>query len=142
MSVSKTSSTTVDTTWLVNDLVGRVANVQQAVVLSADGLLVAASGGLNREDAEHLSAVSSGLHGLARGAGRRFGGGAVRQTIIEMDSGFLFVTAGGQGACLAVLADEEADVGLIAYEMTMLITRVGQHLSTPVRASARTAGRP
>jgi predicted regulator of Ras-like GTPase activity (Roadblock/LC7/MglB family) len=59
-----------------------------------------------------------------------------------MDSGFLFVTAGGLGACLAVLADEEADVGLIAYEMTMLITRVGQHLSTPVRASARAAGRP
>lgn len=140
--MSKSSSTTVDTTWLVNDLVGRVANVQQAVVLSADGLLMAASGGLSREDAEHLSAVASGLHGLARGAGRRFGGGAVRQTIIEMDSGFLFVTAGGQGACLAVLADEEADVGLIAYEMAMLITRVGQHLSTPVRANARAAGRP
>jgi predicted regulator of Ras-like GTPase activity (Roadblock/LC7/MglB family) len=140
--VSQRASTTVDTTWLVNDLVGRVANVQQAVVLSADGLLVAASGGLNREDAEHLSAVASGLHGLARGAGRRFGGGAVRQTIIEMDSGFLFVTAGGQGACLAVLADEEADVGLIAYEMAMLITRVGQHLSTPLRAPARAAGRP
>ena len=140
--MSQRASTTVDTTWLVNDLVGRVANVQQAVVLSADGLLVAASGGLSREDAEHLSAVASGLHGLARGAGRRFGGGAVRQTIIEMDSGFLFVTAGGQGACLAVLADEEADVGLIAYEMAMLITRVGQHLSTPLRAPARAAGRP
>ena len=139
--MAQRTNTTVDTTWLVNDLVGRVANVQQAVVLSADGLLVAGSGGLSREDAEHLSAVASGLHGLARGAGRRFGGGAVRQTIIEMDSGFLFVTAGGQGACLAVLADEEADVGLIAYEMAMLITRVGQHLSTPVRAHARAAGR-
>jgi predicted regulator of Ras-like GTPase activity (Roadblock/LC7/MglB family) len=127
--------------WLVNDLVGRVAHVQEAVVLSADGLLLAASGGLDREDAEHLSAVASGLHGLARGAGRRFGGGAIRQTIIEMDSGFLFVTAGGQGACLAVLAAEEADVGLIAYEMAMLVTRVGQHLSTPVRAQARVAGR-
>jgi predicted regulator of Ras-like GTPase activity (Roadblock/LC7/MglB family) len=140
--VSQRTSTAVDTTWLVNDLVGRVAHVQEAVVLSADGLLLATSGGLDREDAEHLSAVASGLHGLARGAGRRFGGGAVRQTIIEMDSGFLFVTAGGQGACLAVLADEEADVGLIAYEMAMLVARVGQHLHSPVRAHARVAGRP
>jgi predicted regulator of Ras-like GTPase activity (Roadblock/LC7/MglB family) len=139
--VSQRTSPTVDTAWLVNDLVNRVVHVQQAVVLSADGLLVAASGGLSREDAEHLSAVASGLHGLARGAGRRFGGGTVRQTIIEMDSGFLFVTAGGQGACLAVLAEEEADVGLIAYEMAMLVARVGQHFATPARAHARVAGR-
>jgi predicted regulator of Ras-like GTPase activity (Roadblock/LC7/MglB family) len=55
-----------------------------------------------------------------------------------MESAFLFVTAAGKGACLAVLAHEAADVGLIAYEMAMLVTRVGQYLSTPVR----NAGRP
>ena len=138
--MAQRTNTTVDTTWLVNDLVSRVANVQQAVVLSADGLLVAASGGLSREDAEHLSAVASGLHGLARGAGRRFGRGAVRQTIIEMESGFIFVTAGGNGACIAVLATEDADVGLIAYEMEMIVARVGQYLSTPARSTAATEG--
>ena len=126
----------VDITWLVNDLVDRVAHAQQAVVLSSDGLLIAKSAGLGREDAEHLSAVAAGMHGLARGAGRRFGRGGVRQTIIEMESGFLFVTAGGNGACLAVLGTEDADVGLIAYEMAMLVARVGQYLSTPVRAAA------
>jgi predicted regulator of Ras-like GTPase activity (Roadblock/LC7/MglB family) len=130
------TSAAVDISWLVNDLVDRVAHVQQAVVLSHDGILIAKSSGLSREDAEALSAVASGLHGLARSAGRRFNRGTVRQTIIEMESGFIFVTAGGDGACIAVLASEDADVGLIAYEMAMLVARVGQYLSTPVRSSA------
>ncbi len=138
--MAQRASTTVDISWLVNDLVERVAHVHQAVVLSHDGLLIAKSTGLSREDAEHLSAVAAGMHGLARGAGRRFGRGAVRQTIIEMESGFLFVTAGGNGACIAVLAAEDADVGLIAYEMEMIVARVGQYLSTPVRSSASAEG--
>jgi predicted regulator of Ras-like GTPase activity (Roadblock/LC7/MglB family) len=131
--VPQKTTATVDITWLVNDLVERVAHAEQAVVLSADGLLIAKSAGLGREDAEHLSAVAAGLHGLARGAGKRFGRGSVRQTIIEMEAGFLFVTAGGNGACLAVLGTEDADVGLIAYEMAMIVARVGQYLSTPIR---------
>ncbi len=125
-----------DLRWLLDDLVGRVKHAEQAVVLSADGLLVAASRGLTREDADHLSAVAAGFQSLARGAGRHFGGGSVRQTIIEMESAFLFVTAAGQGACLAVLAASDADIGLIAYEMAMMVTRVGQYLGTPLRADA------
>ena len=73
----------------------------------------------------------------ARGAGRRFGGGAIRQTVIEMESAFLFVTAAGQGACLAVLAIQHADIGLIAYEMAMLVTRVGKYLSAPARVTGQ-----
>jgi predicted regulator of Ras-like GTPase activity (Roadblock/LC7/MglB family) len=57
-----------------------------------------------------------------------------------MEAGFIFVTAGGNGACIAVLATEDADVGLIAYEMEMLVARVGQYLSTPVRSTAPTEG--
>ncbi|HEX6872929.1 MAG TPA: roadblock/LC7 domain-containing protein [Micromonosporaceae bacterium] len=138
--MTQKASAAVDITWLVNDLVERVAHVQQAVVLSHDGILIAKSGGLSREDAEHLSAVAAGLHGLARGAGRRFGRGGVRQTIIEMEQGFLFVTAGGNGACIAVLGTDDADVGLIAYEMAMLVARVGQYLSTPARTTAAVEG--
>jgi predicted regulator of Ras-like GTPase activity (Roadblock/LC7/MglB family) len=138
--VAQNTSSTVDLTWLVDDLVDRVDKAKQAVVLSADGLLMAASRGLQREDAEHLSAVASGFQSLARGAGRRFGGGAVRQTIVEMESAFLFVTAAGQGACLAVLAEQDADVGLIAYEMAMLVIRVGQYLTSPTRSSVGLPG--
>ncbi|MCW6008453.1 roadblock/LC7 domain-containing protein [Micromonospora sp. CPCC 205371] len=133
--MAQTTSSASDLAWLLDDLVDRVAEVKQAVVLSADGLLIAASRGLNREDAEHLAAVASGFQSLARGAGRQFRGGNVRQTIIEMDTMFLFVTAAGQRANLAVIGSEDADVGLVAYEMAMLVTRVGQYLTTPTRSS-------
>jgi predicted regulator of Ras-like GTPase activity (Roadblock/LC7/MglB family) len=123
----------VDLTWLLDDLVKRVHEAEHAVVLSADGLLMAASRGFGQDDAEHLSAVAAGIQSLAKGAGDRFGGGGVRQTIIEMKTAFLLVTVAGQGACLAVLSTEDADVGLIAYEMAMLITSVGHHLSSASR---------
>ncbi|KXK61275.1 dynein regulation protein LC7 [Micromonospora rosaria] len=122
-----------DLTWLLDDLVGRVQQAEHAVALSADGLLMASSRGLGRDDGEHLAAMAAGIQSLARGAGKRFGGGRVQQTIIEMQSSFLFVTAAGRNACLAVLADEEADVGLIAYEMAMLVARVGKFVNSPSR---------
>lgn len=128
--------------WLLDDLVSRVAHVRQAVVLSRDGLTVGASEGLSREDAEHLSALAAGVQSLARGTGRHFGGGEVRQTIIEMDSAFLFVTAAGKGSCLAVLAAADADVGLIAYEMAVLVKRVGHHLASAPRSTVQQAMEP
>jgi predicted regulator of Ras-like GTPase activity (Roadblock/LC7/MglB family) len=98
---------------------------------------VGASTGLRREDAEHLAAVASGFHSLAKGAGRHFGAGGVRQTMVEMDDAFLFVAAAGDGSCLAVLTAVTADIGLVAYEMARLVKRVGEHLYTPPRAAAR-----
>jgi predicted regulator of Ras-like GTPase activity (Roadblock/LC7/MglB family) len=119
--------------WLLQNLGARVDHVRQAVVLSADGLTMGTSQGLNADDADHLSALAAGVQSLARGASRRFRGGDVRQTVIEMDDALLFVTAAGEGACLAVLADGDVDAGLVAYEMTVLVKRVGQHLAVNPR---------
>ncbi|WP_436522989.1 roadblock/LC7 domain-containing protein [Actinoplanes sp. HUAS TT8] len=131
--MAQTTKQSANLTWLLDDLVERVPTAQQAVVLSADGLMLGASAAMSREDAEHLSAMAAGFQSLAKGASRHFGAGAVRQTVVEMEDAFLFVTAAGQGACLAVLASADADLGLIAYEMAMLVTRVGQTMSAPER---------
>ena len=125
--------TDADLSWLLDDLVSRVAHVDKALILSRDGLAIGSSRDLSREDAEHLSAVAAGFQSLARGAGQHFGGGNVRQTIVEMDELFLFVTAAGEGSCLAVLSPATADVGLVAYEMAVLVKRVGPHLSVHPR---------
>jgi predicted regulator of Ras-like GTPase activity (Roadblock/LC7/MglB family) len=119
--------------WLLDNFVNQVDHVQQALVLSRDGLVVAASQGLPREDGEHLSALAAGVQSLARGAGRHFHGGEVRQVIIEMEFAFLFVIAAGQGTCLAVLTSAEPNVGVIAYEMAMLVRRMGKHLDAAPR---------
>src|SRR5262245_16565672 len=115
--------------WLMDNLVSRVAHVRQALVLSRDGLVVATSQNISREEGDKLSALAAGVNSLARGAGRQVGGGQVRQTIIEMDSAFLFVMAAGQGTCLAVLASADANLGVMAYEMAKLVRRMGAHLT-------------
>jgi predicted regulator of Ras-like GTPase activity (Roadblock/LC7/MglB family) len=121
--------------WLLDDLVKRVPQVSKAVMLTQDGLAIGASAGLSREDAEHLAALAAGFQSMARGAGQHFGGGRVRQTIIEMEAAFLFVSAAGQGTCLAVLSTGDADIGLVAYEMAVLVRRSNEHLGVATRPS-------
>jgi predicted regulator of Ras-like GTPase activity (Roadblock/LC7/MglB family) len=123
--------------WLLDDLVSRVGHVTKAVILSQDGMALGASHTLGRDDAEHLAALSAGFQSLARGAERHFGnGGGVRQTIIEMDSGFLLTCAAGSGTSLAVITEPGADLGQVAYEMAMLVRRCGEQSRVSTRASA------
>jgi predicted regulator of Ras-like GTPase activity (Roadblock/LC7/MglB family) len=131
------TSTGQELSWLLDDLASRVEDIQQAVILSRDGLTVAASQSLSREDAEHLAALAAGVQSLARGAGEHFNLGDVRQTIIELEQAFLFVTAAGHGSCLAVMCPGNADAGLVAYEMAMLVKRAGPHLAAQPRLTER-----
>ncbi len=141
-------STTMNTTmsaearninWLVNSFVGRTPGVSEAVVVSADGLPMAVSEGLDRDAADRFAAVASGLIGLAYGAAGRFGGGAVTQIVIEMEHAFLFVTGISDGSCLAVVADATCDVGLVGYEMAVLVERAGSVLTPELRAELQGA---
>ena len=125
---------TGELTWLLDEFVSGITRVRHALVLSRDGLALGASTSLSREDGEHLAAVASGFHSLARGVGLYFHAGRVRQTMVELDEGFLFVVAAGDGTCLTVFSDVEADVGLIAYEMARLVQQVGEHLFSPPRS--------
>jgi predicted regulator of Ras-like GTPase activity (Roadblock/LC7/MglB family) len=121
--------------WLLDNLLQRVDHLHQAVVLSRDGLVMAAAQSVSREDGDHLAAMAAGLQGLARGAMEYCGAREVRQTIIEMDSAFLFVMAAGEGSCLAVISSADANVGVIAYEMAMMVRRMGKYLVAGPRFS-------
>lgn len=121
--------------WLLDDLVDRVGEIRQAVLLSRVGLVVAASNTVTREDAEHLAALSSGLHSLANGLREHFGRKEVKQSIIEMDGFLFFISAAGDGSCLAVLSDADGNVGLVGYEMSMLTSRLHKRLSVAARTS-------
>jgi len=138
MNEKATSET--DLNWLLDNLVERVVAAQHAVVLSADGLLIGKSRQLSRDDSDQLSAMASAFQSLARGVGRQFNKGGVRQTVVELDRAFLIVTAAGQGACLALLATENADMGMVAYEMNVLVHQVGETLATEPRTAAGVFG--
>jgi len=114
--------------WLLDNLVSSVLGVRIAVILSPDGLSLGRSPGLSESDAGHLAALAAGAQSLARGVGVWSGFGDVSQTIIEMEAALLFITPAGRGTCLALLSDSNADAGQIAYEMAVLVKRVGQHM--------------
>lgn len=119
--------------WLLDGLVDRVPGAENAIALSTDGLPLAASRALDREQTEHLAAMASALYSLGRGVGTRFGKGTLQQTVIELDHGYLVVTSAGFGTCLALLADLSADLGMIAYEMNVIVGQVRDQLSTGSR---------
>jgi predicted regulator of Ras-like GTPase activity (Roadblock/LC7/MglB family) len=134
--MTEQSSPGKDLSWLLNDLAGKVDGFRRAVILSRDGLLIAASDDLSREDAEHLSAVASAIQSLASGTGDRFAAGGVRQTMVELEAGIFFVMAAGEGSCLAAMCPPSADAGTVAYEMAMLAKRARPHLASLPRAMA------
>lgn len=120
--------------WLLDDFASRVDTVRGALVLSEDGLPTGISELLPRDEAEQLAAVAAGLHSLAGAAGRMLGTGAARQTMVELEGGYLFVIAAGARSALAVLTAAGTDLSLVAYEMARLVRRVGDHLREPARA--------
>lgn len=119
--------------WLVVRFVEQIPAVRQAVVVSSDGLPLAVSDGVERESAERLAAVASGMIGLAYGSAGRFGAGAVNNVIIEMERGWLFVTGIRDGSLLCVLTGRETDIGMIGYEMALFADRAGDVLTPDVR---------
>jgi predicted regulator of Ras-like GTPase activity (Roadblock/LC7/MglB family) len=119
--------------WLLDDLVRRLAGAEQAVVLSGDGLLLGRSAALNRESAEHLAAMASAFQSLSRGVGAEFDKGRVQQTVVELEDGYLVVTEAGEGACLALLSAATADLGMVAYEMNVIVQQVGNSMSASPR---------
>lgn len=128
-----------DLGWLLNGFVRRVPGVMEAVVLSADGLPMAVSEDLDRDSAERLAAVASGLVGLAYGAAGRFGGGRVNEVIVEMEHRFLLVTGISDGSALATMAEGGCDIGLVGYEMALFSERAGAVLTPELRAELQGA---
>jgi predicted regulator of Ras-like GTPase activity (Roadblock/LC7/MglB family) len=116
--------------WLITDFTTRVVDVGHAIVVSADGIPLAVSDTASPESVSKLSAITSGLVGLADGAARMFDGGTVAQSLVTMDRGFLLVCAIGDGSHLAVLANPDCDMEVLVYEMGLLAEAVG-HVLTP-----------
>ncbi|MEV8544491.1 roadblock/LC7 domain-containing protein [Streptomyces sp. NPDC051572] len=127
--------------WLLDNLVTQIPEVRYAIVTSSDGLLIAKSQDLPTNDAEHTSAVVSGMSSLARGFSGRFRYGPVAHSVIHMAEAVLFITDAGSGARLAALASKDVDLSILAFEAVTLVNQVGhQHLTAAPRAQISSGG--
>jgi predicted regulator of Ras-like GTPase activity (Roadblock/LC7/MglB family) len=134
-SAGSAPATTRTLDWLVSNFVRGVPGVSHAILVSADGLLMASSSHLPADRAEQLAAVTSGLASLSNGAARLFEAGNVRQSMVEMDGGYLLLMGAGNGSYLAALASISCDIGQVGYELAVLVDRVGKTVQATPRAT-------
>jgi uncharacterized protein len=135
--VTTMSTEAVNFSWLLDNFVKSVPGVRHTLVVSADGLLMAMSDDLDRTNGDQLSAIVAGMASLTRGAARQLQCGEVRQSIVEMDGLFLFTMSINDGSVLSVMADATCDVGLIGYEMALLVSRTEATLTPQLVSEMR-----
>ncbi|MFE5796116.1 roadblock/LC7 domain-containing protein [Streptomyces sp. NPDC056503] len=126
-----TGTTTDDKlSWLLEGLLERTPGTRHALVLSRDGLKLCRTSGLTVDQADQLSAIAAGIQSLSHGASVEFGDGTggVRSAMAEFYGGILFIVEAGEGAHLALVADEDADAGLVGHNMSELVEQLGEHL--------------
>lgn len=125
--------------WMLKELADGVPGIRQVVVLTTDGLRIAAYGGAP-DVADRMAATSSGLQSLAAAIAAEVpdGDGSVRMLVIEISGGYFYLMAAGTGAYLAVLAEESADAGLVTHRMHDLVVRMGRHLTSSPRRDGQT----
>ncbi|MEV6326986.1 roadblock/LC7 domain-containing protein [Streptomyces sp. NPDC051909] len=133
--------------WLLGNLVEEVPGVRSVAVVSSDGLLLLSSdpdvpagapAAADRADQAYgprgssadLATIVSGIGSLTIGAARLMDGGGVKQTMVAMEEGSVFVMSISDGSLLGVHATPDCDMSVIAYHMALFVGRAG-HVLTP-----------
>ena len=132
MTDTHAAPTTIDLDFVLNRFVDDVDGVRFAQTVSADGMHLAASAGLDSARHDTFAAIASGLASLTDSSVELFGLGAMHRQIIESSDGWILLSRVSQTASLGVVADRHADLGLIGYEMTRLAKQLGDALSPAV----------
>ncbi|MCP9977661.1 MULTISPECIES: roadblock/LC7 domain-containing protein [Actinomadura] len=123
--------------WLLASLVDRAPGIVHVLVLSRDGLKICHTDGLDNDKADQLAAIASGIQSLSLTASHEFGAGVgAGQSMVEFAGGLLLIIPAGEGAHLAVVARDDADVGLVGHSMNELVEQIGGYLTAAPRTAA------
>ncbi|MBB5116991.1 roadblock/LC7 domain-containing protein [Streptomyces eurocidicus] len=135
--------------WLLAGLVEEVPGVRSVAVVSSDGLLLLSSDpdrpaypGTGRPEGPRgstgdLATIVAGLGSLTTGAACLMDGGAVKQTMVAMDEGSLFVMTISDGSLLGVHTLPDCDMSAVAYHMALFVGRAGHVLTPALRRELR-----
>ncbi|GAA3254637.1 roadblock/LC7 domain-containing protein [Nonomuraea helvata] len=129
--------------WLLENLRKKTPGVRHVLVLTRDGLKMCITSGLDRDKADQLAALAAGIQSLSLSASAEFGDGiGAGQAMVEFAGGLLLIVPAGEGAHLAVIADEDGDVGLVAHNMNEMVEQIGVYLSAAPRRAGNSGERP
>jgi uncharacterized protein len=122
------SASAANFNWLMSSFVDNTIGVDQSVVVSSDGMLMAVAN-VERNASDRLAAIVTGVRSLSEGACQLLNTGSLHNVIVEMRTAYLLVSAIGGGSSLGVVCRKTADLGLVGYEMALLVDRVGAQLT-------------
>ncbi|MFD7084569.1 roadblock/LC7 domain-containing protein [Streptomyces sp. NPDC059918] len=128
--------------WLIRRFVEENPQIEQAVVVSSDGVLLAHDGALDETGRSRIAAVTAGIAALAASCAELSGGGGLRRTLVELGQGCLLVCHLTDGALLAVHASEGCDLALLGYQSARLARRAGAALTPAPRGGGQYAALP
>ncbi|WP_042375819.1 roadblock/LC7 domain-containing protein [Streptacidiphilus melanogenes] len=123
-----------DLAWMLDSAL-EIPGALHAVLISADGLLMARTKDFDKDDADRVAAAMSGVQSLSRSLGFfcEDTRGTWRQTLVEFDGGWVFLISAGEGAYLGVSATPEVDMQDITFRMQQLVGQLGKVLVAPPR---------
>lgn len=123
-----------DLSWMLDSAL-EIPGALHAVLISADGLLMARTKEFDKDNADRVAAAMSGVQSLSRSlaffcedTSQQW-----RQTLVEFDGGWVFLISAGTGAYLGVSASSEVDMHDITFRMQQLVGQLGKALTTPPR---------
>jgi len=111
----------------LNDLMDESQEIQAAALVSLDGFTMASAlpEGMHED---RVGAMSAAILGLGERAAAELGRGQLSQVFIEGDDGYVMLIAAGDRAVLTCLADVEAKLGLVLYDMRDAADRIAEIL--------------
>jgi predicted regulator of Ras-like GTPase activity (Roadblock/LC7/MglB family) len=123
-----------DLSWMLDSAL-EIPGALHAVLISADGLLMARTQDFDKDDADRVAAAMSGVQSLSRTLAFfcEDPTHTWRQTLVEFDGGWVFLISAGEGAYLGVSASPEVDMADITFRMQQLVAQLGKRLTTPPR---------
>ncbi|GAA3761292.1 roadblock/LC7 domain-containing protein [Salinactinospora qingdaonensis] len=120
--------------WLLENLLEKTPGIRHVLVLSKDGLKMCFTSGLNEDKADQLAAIAAGIQSLSLSVSAEFGDTiGPGQAMVEFSGGLLLMVPAGEGAHLAVVAEEDAEVGIVGHNMNEMVEQIGGHLTAPPR---------
>ncbi|WP_328536729.1 roadblock/LC7 domain-containing protein [Streptomyces sp. NBC_00344] len=135
--------------WLLKNLVDEVPGLHSVAVVSSDGLMLLSSDpevvAAARQEAPSgpkgssadLATIVSGIGSLTIGAAKLMDGGNVKQTMVAMEEGSVFVMSISDGSLLGVHATPDCDMSVVAYHMALFVGRAGHVLTPELRSELR-----
>lgn len=109
---------------LIAELKQNISAIHGVLVATTDGIVIASN--LSESDPDRISAMTATAVSLGKRISATIGLGEMQETSIRGANGHVFVYSAGSKSVLAIVATQEANLGLVHFEARKYAKQVGE----------------